>query len=420
MTSAERMAIARLVHRIGFGPKPGQFGKMLKQGFKVSAKQLLSSGLPDYGDVKTAIGIADLGTQPKPNSELLAPYNTSKRAQLRNMSLWWLDQMVDQDFPFVERMTWFWHGHWATSYSKINEPLVMFDHIARLRKNAVGDFSLMCEEMVLDGGLIYWLDGQLNTANSPNENLSRELLELFTLGVNNYSETDVKEAAKALSGLRVVKSYGVVTKDPRRSYVGTSTILGTTGNFESATLARFLSLTAACQSFIPERLIYRFISPASSMMSDPMKPSEQKKSSANIIKKAFAARQILPTMEALVFSKEFQNPINSQVKSPLEWLVSVLRALRITPSTCSQPDLLLTLLDTLGQRPFFPPSVGGWPADEAWLSVASSQTLIQAAQVIVSEGDLSPLSKVSKKERIDALADWLGVAEWSDRTKSAF
>ena len=109
MTSAERMAIARLVHRIGFGPKPGQFGKMLKQGFKVSAKQLLSSGLPDYGDVKTAIGIADLGTQPKPNSELLAPYNTSKRAQLRNMSLWWLDQMVDQDFPFVERMTWFWH-----------------------------------------------------------------------------------------------------------------------------------------------------------------------------------------------------------------------------------------------------------------------------------------------------------------------
>jgi uncharacterized protein (DUF1800 family) len=74
----------------------------------------------------------------------------------------------------------------------------------------------------------------------------------------------------------------------------------------------------------------------------------------------------------------------------------------------------------LGQRPFFPPSVGGWPADEAWLSVASSQTLIQAAQVIVSEGDLSPLSKVSKKERIDALADWLGVAEWSDRTRAAF
>ncbi len=420
VSNQDRTAIARLTHRIGFGPKPGQFRKMLKQGFKVSAKQLLNSGLPNYGDVKTAIGITDLGAQPKPNSELLEPYKVVKRAQLRNMSLWWLDQMVDQDFPFVERMTWFWHGHWATSYSKVDEPVVMFDHIARLRKHAIGDFTMMCEEMVLDGGLIYWLDGQLNTANSPNENLSRELLELFTLGVNNYSETDVKEAAKALSGLRVVKNSGLVTKEPRRSYAGTSTVLGTTGNFESVTLARHLSLTTACQSFIPERMTYRFISPALSMMSTPMKPSERVKSSTPIIKKAFGGRQILPTMEALVFSDAFQNPINSQVKSPLEWLVSVLRATRTVPSRYANPDYLLKLLDTLGQRPFFPPSVGGWPADEAWLSVASSQTLIQAAQLIVSQGDLSPLMDVAKKQRIDALADWLGVAEWSDRTKTAF
>ena len=420
MGNADRFAIARLVHRVGFGPKPGQFGKMLKQGFKVSAQQLLRAGLPDYGDVKTAIGIVDLGDQPERNSEALAPYKVAKQAQLRNMSLWWLDQMVVQELPFVERMTWFWHGHWATSYSKVDEPVVMFDHIARLRKHAIGDFSQMCEEMILDGALIYWLDGQLNTASSPNENLSRELFELFTLGVNNYSETDVKEAAKALSGLRVVKNSGLVTKEPRRSYFGTTTILGTTANFESATLARFLSMTAACQSFIPERLTYRFISPASSMMSIPMKPAEQKKSSAHIIKKAFATRQIMPTMEALVFSESFKDPVNSQVKSPVEWVVSVFRALQITPSTCSQPDVLLKLLDTLGQRPFFPPSVGGWPADEAWLSVASSQNFIQAAQVFVSEGDLSPLIKVAKQDRVDALADWLGVAEWSDRTRTAF
>ena len=393
---------------------------MLKQGFKVSARQLLESGLPDYGDVKTAIGIADLGTQPRPNESSLAPYNAAKRAQLRNMSLWWLDQMVDQDFPFIERMTWFWHGHWATSYSKVDEPLVMFDHIARLRKHAVGNFSQMCEEMILDGALIYWLDGQLNTAKSPNENLSRELLELFTLGVNQYSENDVKEVAKALSGMRVVKNSGVVTKDPRRSFVGTSSVLGTTGYFESATLAQFLSMNAACQSFIPERLTYRFISSASSMTSMPAKPAERAKSDTQIIKKAFGSRQILPTMEALVLSESFQNPINSQVKSPLEWLVSVFRALRIIPSTSLQPDAVLKLLDTLGQRPFFPPSVGGWPADEAWLSVASSQTLIRAAQLFVSEGDLSPLMKVSKQERVDALADWLGVSEWSDRTKAAF
>jgi uncharacterized protein (DUF1800 family) len=179
-------------------------------------------------------------------------------------------------------------------------------------------------------------------------------------------------------------------------------------------------MTAACQSFIPERLTYRFISPASSMMSNPKKSAARTKSSAHIIREAFGTRQILPTMKSLVFSDSFKDPINSQVKSPVEWAVSVFRALQITPSTCSQPDRLLMLLDALGQRPFFPPSVGGWPADEAWLSVASSQNLIQAAQAFVSEGDLSPLNKVAKQERVDALADWLGVAEWSNRTRTAF
>ena len=420
MEYADRIAIARLIHRVGFGPKPGQFRKMLKQGFKVSAQKLLQAGLPDYGDVKTALGIADLGAQPQQNSEAFGSYKVAKQTQLRSMSLWWLDQMVEQEHPFIERMTWFWHGHWATSYSKVDEPVVMFDHVARLRKHAIGDFSQMCEEMILDGALIYWLDGQLNTASSPNENLARELLELFTLGVNQYSENDVKEAAKALSGLRVVKNSGLVTKEPRRSYFGISTILGTTGNFESANLARYLSMTDACQSFIPERLTYRFISPASSMMSIPKKPAARAKSSTYIIREAFRTRQILPTMKSLVYSESFKDPINSQVKSPVEWVVSVFRALQITPSRFSQPDQLLKLLETLGQRPFFPPSVAGWPADEAWLSVASSQSLIEAAQVFVGEGNLSPLMKVARQERADALADWLGVAEWSDRTRSAF
>jgi len=420
MSTEERIANARLVHRIGFGPKPGQFRKMMKQGFKVSAKQLLTSGQPDYGDVKTAIGIADLGREPKPNSPSLSSYAVAKRAQLRNMSLWWLDQMVDQDFPFVERMTWFWHGHWATSFAKVDEPVVMFDHIAKLRKHAIGDFSQMCEEMVMDGGLIFWLDGQLNTARSPNENLSRELLELFTLGVNQYSETDVKEAAKALAGLKVVKNSGLVSKDARRSFVGATTVLGETNYFEPVTLARYLSLKPACQSFIPARLMYRFVSAATFEGGDLMMAHGKQKLSARLVKSAFATRQILPTMKVLVMSPAFQGLANSQVKSPVEWLVAVLRALRIVPSRYWNPDYFLKLLENLGQRPYFPPSVGGWPADEAWLSVASSQTLIDAAQTLARDGDTSPIAKIAKRERPDALADWLGVAEWSKRTLIAF
>jgi uncharacterized protein (DUF1800 family) len=107
------------------------------------------------------------------------------------------------------------------------------------------------------------------------------------------------------------------------------------------------------------------------------------------------------------------------VKSPLEWLVGALRALQITPSTYSNPDYLLSRLTNLGQRPLYPPNVGGWPADEAWLSVASAQTRIFAAQTLVSRADLSPVASVAQASRLDALADWLGVARWSARTRAA-
>jgi uncharacterized protein (DUF1800 family) len=407
MSLTERTALARLVHRVGFGPKPGQFQSMLAKGFDAAAGELLYAPRSAYGDVKASLGIADLGPQPPPNSEGVAAYADNKRNQLRAMSLWWLDQMVVQDHPFRERMTWFWHGHWATSYVKVDEPVVMFDHIDKLRQHAVGNFSQMCEQMVLDGALVYWLDGQLNTASAPNENLARELMELFILGVNRYSEQDVKEAAKVLSGWKVVKHSGLVYQNPRQSFWGSSTVLGMSDRFDAVKLARFLSEQPAAQRFIPERLWYRFASSEAALPSD------------GVIESMFAGREILPTMTSLIYSMAYADASHAVVKSPLEWLVGALRALQITPSTYSNPDYLLSRLTNLGQRPLYPPNVGGWPADEAWLSVASAQTRIFTAQTLVSRADLSPVASVAQASRLDALADWLGVARWSARTRAA-
>jgi uncharacterized protein (DUF1800 family) len=403
----ERTALARLVHRVGFGPKPGQYQSMLAKGFDAAANELLYAPRPAYGDVKASLGIANLGPQPPPNSEGIVAYADSKRNQLRAMSLWWLDQMVVQDHPFLERMTWFWHGHWATSYIKVDEPVVMFDHIDKLRQHAVGNFSQMCEQMVLDGALVYWLDGQLNTASAPNENLARELMELFILGVNRYSEQDVKEAAKVLSGWKVVKHSGLVYQNPRQSFWGSSTVLGMSDRFDAVKLARFLSEQPAAQRFIPERLWYRFAS------------SETALPAGSIVEGMFAGREILPAMASLAYSMAYADASHAVVKSPLEWLVGVLRALQITPSTYGNPDYLLSRLTNLGQRPLYPPNVGGWPADEAWLSVASAQTRIFTAQMLVSRADLSPVASVAQASRLDALADWLGVARWSARTRAA-
>ena len=407
MSLTERTAIARLVHRVGFGPKPGQFQSMLSKGFDAAANELLYAPRPAYGDVKSSLGIADLGPQPPPNSEGVVAYADAKRNQLRSMSIWWLDQMVVQDHPFHERMTWFWHGHWATSYIKVDEPVVMFDHINRLRQHAAGNFSQMCEQMVLDGALVYWLDGQLNTVSAPNENLARELMELFILGVNRYSEQDVKEAAKVLSGWKVVKSSGIVYQNPRQSFGGNSTVLGVNDRFDAVKLARFLAEQPSAQRFIPERLWYRFASSEAALPSD------------GVIESMFAGREILPTMASLVYSMAYADASHAVVKSPLEWLVGVLRALQITPSSYSNPDNLLGRLTNLGQRPLFPPNVGGWPADEAWLSVASAQSRINTAQTLVSRADLGPVASVAPTSRLDALADWLGVARWSARTRAA-
>lgn len=403
----DRRNLSRLIHRIGFGPRPGQFEDYLSRGF-TQASEVALAGADTYSpSLATSLGLFDLGPQPAPNTIDIVDYADMKRLQLRIMSLWWLDQMVIQENPFTERMTWFWHGHWATSYAKVDEPIVMFEHVNRLRKNATRNFRDMARDLVLDGALIYWLDGQRNTSQAPNENLSRELMELFILGVNRYSENDVKESAKALTGYKVQKSSGLVTRNLRQSFAGSINILGISGRFDALTLTDWLVSQRDCQRFIPERLWYRFISSSTDLPAN------------SSIESAFSNREIKPAIEALVRHPGFTNPLNTQVKSPVDWLVSVLRAGNIVPSEFERPDYLLNLLVSLGQRPYFPPNVGGWPADEAWLSAASTQTRISAAQYLTKKMDLTPISGLSDAARIEGLSNWLGIASWSDRTKQA-
>jgi uncharacterized protein (DUF1800 family) len=228
------------------------------------------------------------------------------------------------------------------------------------------------------------------------------------LGVNRYSEADVKELSKGLTGYKVNRNTGVITRNQRQSHLGPISILGSTQQSDARSLVDFLVAQSSCQRFIPERLWYRFVSSRSTL---PQNHQSQQ---------AFATRHSGEAIRALIKSLEFQDPSHSQVKPPMEWFVSVLRALQITPSKAEQPDKILNHLEALGQRPYFPPNVGGWPADEAWLSTAAAQNRIQAAQYLIRQGDLSPISKVRQNERISALADWLGIPNFSERTKLAF
>ena len=406
-TLAERRRIARLVHRFGFGPRPGEFVNLLAGGFNQAAEKYLSVPSQDaFADNQDEPVVREQGKRPAPNSPDVVSYATEKRAQLTSLSFWWLDRMVLSEHSLRERMTWFWHGHWATSYQKVDDALPMYLQNQTLRRNALGNFGQMSREMVNDAALIFWLDGQRNTVKAPNENLSRELMELFTLGVNRYSEEDVKETAKALTGYKIDKSSGQVNFYPKQHYSGAIKVLGTQSSFDASSLSDFLVSRSDSALFIAERIWYRFISSMNPLTDTSLTAS-------------FASRDIAALVKAIGRHSALDNPDNSMVKSPIDWFVSAARALSITPSKFSNPNNIRNYLDLLGQRPFFPPNVGGWPADQAWLSTSSAQYRIQFATKLVKEADLSPIASLAPNARIDGLADWLGVVEWSSRTKMA-
>ena len=401
----QRLEIARLFHRTGFGPKPGEFAEALRAGVASTRNKVLAP--PSKVSFVAPPTLTDLGPRPSPNSPDVVEFSQQLRYQTQQLFLWWLDEMVASPHTLQEKMTWFWHGHWATSIGKVNYALPMFNQNVTMRKYALGNFSEFAKTMFFDGALQVWLDGQENTVKAPNENFSREMMELFTLGVNRYTETDVKELARAFTGYQVSRSSGVVTYNARRRDTASVTVLGKTGVMSPDEVIGHLVAQNNSALFVAERIWYRFVSSQEPLPQDhPMI-------------KAFANRDIYALMKSLIESSALSQQQYSMVKSPVEWFIGICRATSITPSKLPSPTKLTNFFSTLSQIPLSPPNVGGWPVDQAWLSSASAQFRLSFATSIIKEANLSELASVSSVKRPAYLADLLGVVEWSSRTAYA-
>jgi uncharacterized protein (DUF1800 family) len=401
----QRLEIARLFHRTGFGPKPGEFAEALRAGVTATRSKVLTP--PSTVSFVTPPVLTDLGPRPAPNSPAVVEFSQQLRYQNQLLFLWWLDEMVASPYTLQEKMTWFWHGHWATSLGKVNYALPMFNQNVTMRKYALGNFAEFSKAMFSDGALQVWLDGQENTAKAPNENLSREMMELFVLGVNRYTETDVKELARAFTGYQVSRSTGVVTYNARRRDTGSVTVLGKTGVMSPEDVIAHLVSRSDSAQFIAERIWYRFVS------------SQEPLPQAHPMIKAFAERDTYALMKSLIESSALSQEQYSMVKSPVEWFIGLCRALTITPSKLPSPTKLYGFLEKLSQVPFSPPNVGGWPVDQAWLSSASAQYRLSFATSIIAEADMAELAAIPTVRRPAYLADLLGVVEWSTRTSYA-
>jgi uncharacterized protein (DUF1800 family) len=404
----DRLEIARLYHRFGFGPRPGEFKAALANGVSATKTSLLSVPPVDSGAAKVAEpNITNLGPRPAQKTSELIEFNIALRQQVKELPLWWLDRMALSDHTLTERMTWFWHGHWATAIGKINYAYPMYIQNKTLRKHALGNFGEMATAMVNDGALQFWLDGNENTVKSPNENFARELMELFVLGVNRYTETDVRELSRALTGYQVERSTGKLFFNAKRYDPNIKTILGSSTTFNGNSATAHLVAQKDNAKFISERLWFRFISSQVGLPSD------------NSLEKSFETRDISKLVLALADSQILRNPDYSIVKAPVEWFIGVARYLNLTPSELKTPAQLLGYLDKLAQVPFSPPNVGGWPTDESWLSSASAQSRIQFAAWLIKQADLTALTATAPAKRIAWLQDELGVLSFSNRTRLA-
>ena len=402
----KRLETARLYNRFGFGPRPGEYAQALKAGVAATKQSLLNPPQIDSGAVALP-EVTDLGKRPVPNTPEVIAFARGLRVQSEAIELWWLDQMVATNKPLQEKMVWFWHGHWATSIGKVNYAMPMLLQNQTFRKYAVGNFNDFAKAMFMDGALQIWLDGGDNTVKAPNENLSREMMELFLLGVNRYSETDVKELARAFTGYQVSRSSGAITFNASRRDTKSVTILGKSAVMTPEDAITHLVSQPNCAQFIAERIWFRFVS------------SQAPLPSGHPMISAFAGREIAPVLSVLVNGSDLSNPQHEMVKSPVEWFIGVCRALSLTPSKLDSFTKLHGYLDKLSQIPFAPPNVGGWPTNEAWLSSASAQFRITFATWLVGQADLSAITEQVPAARAAYLADLLAVPEWSPRTSFA-
>jgi uncharacterized protein (DUF1800 family) len=395
----DRAATRRLFERFGLGPRPGELDSL---GFSERAAALLSG-------TDTAVTAPELGAEPKPGKDKDARKQAAEqlREDQRKLTVWWLETMATTESPLVERITWFWHGHFATSAQKVRSPRLMLAQNQTLRRLGLGDFAALANAMVIDPAMLIWLDGQRNTAKAANENLARELMELFTLGVGNYSEPDVRAAARALTGWKVDREAMTANFVPRQHDAKDKTVLGRTGPLDAASLIDVLVNHTASARFVAKRLWMRTVSSAA--------PSDDVL--ARLVAAYGPGKDIRALVRAMATEPAFRDEASTIVKQPVEWLIGMMRALRIRPSALSEGDQnkLLAGLRGMGQAPFMPPSVGGWPSGGAWLTTAAGLARLQIARMLTARANLPSPSG----DPVTAIGTALGVETWTERTRAA-
>lgn len=394
---ADREQVAHVLRRMTFGPTRAE----IDAAAALDVDRIVA-GLVHPSGVDSAAALPVFATDPyfertkQMSREERQRARQAAREQLTTLANAWVARMVEARQQFAEKMVFFWHGHWATSAQKVQSATLMRTQIETFRSLGRGDFARFAKAMVRDPALIFWLDGQRNTRKAPNENLARELMELFTLGIGAYGETDVKSAARALTGWTL--AAGRSSFKIQRYAQGGKTILNETADFDADSLVDLLVRQDAHPKFLAARLWYRFGSV------EPLPDALRDKMTA-----AYGSGHDVNAMLTAMFTDDaFLESRGHLVKQPVEWAVGALRQLGVRPADVK----VLGGVRAMGQVPLRPPSVGGWPGGTSWLTTSSLQVRMRLAAQIAAAVP-QPTNDVDELGRI------LAVDRWTDRTRQA-
>ncbi len=403
-----------LLNRAGFGGGPAQIESLVALGPQDAVDHLLN--FEEAGAEPVQAGQFDAGImQPlsqeqrrevnrarqAQDEQTLARYRTARqqrqrqdRQQMRQIQEWWLERFLNTTAPLQEKMTLFWHGHFATSYRTIEDSYHMFLQNQLFRRHAVGSFADLARGIIRDPAMLEYLDNDQSRKGRPNENLARELMELFCLGVGNYSENDIKEGARALTGYTFEDDAFIFRNTWHDG--GVKEILGESGAMNGDDFLAVILGRQACAEFIAAKLLQFFVT-------GPIDEEDVRRArqySKVVGKLAGTLRQgeyaLRPMLRELFLSQHFYDPAHRHccIKSPVELLVGTVRLLK---SPQRDMRILLAGLDRMGQHLMYPPSVKGWEGGRSWINTSTLFVRQNAATYLISgdgrsESDYNPMS----------------------------
>ena len=373
-----------LLNRAGFGGTTQQINAVRDRGLYKAVKLLVNYQSAQNDAMPTPDADPDIirprtrqqrmilrRARAKNDEAVLAEFRAQRqtrmeddRQQMGQLKRWWMARMIATPRPLQEQLALLWHSHFASNFRTVRDSYLMYKQNQFFRAQAGVSFANLATGIIRDPAMIRFLDNHNNRRRSPNENLARELMELFTLGEGNYTEKDIKEGARALTGYTFRDNDFWFSQDAHDD--GKKNILGETGNFNGDDFVRILLRRKACATYICYKLYKHFVADLDDHVGSAAKTV--------ILRMARQLRtsdyRLEPVLKKLFMSKHFYDPqiMGNKIKSPVQLIVGTIRMLK-TPTR--DLSLLVDAAKSMGQNLFDPPSVAGWSGGRSWINTST-------------------------------------------------